>query len=153
MRFRIDFKIFVFILLFYFTKQIEIYSIIMCFAIIHELGHLVAGLFCGMRPDTLELTPYGVSISFKLIPKDYNKKIKNANMLELKKIFIAIAGPCTNFIIILFMLYFDTKMPSKQMIIYSNLLLILFNLLPIYPLDRRKDFKGIITYIFWKIKV
>ena len=42
MRFRIDLKIFAFFILFYFTRQIEIYSMIMLFCIIHELGHLLA---------------------------------------------------------------------------------------------------------------
>ena len=41
MKFRIDLKIFAFLILFYFTRQIEIYALIMLFAIIHELSHLV----------------------------------------------------------------------------------------------------------------
>ena len=44
MRFRIDLKIFVFLILFYLTKQIEIYAMVMFFCIIHELGHLAARL-------------------------------------------------------------------------------------------------------------
>ena len=44
MRFRIDLKIFIFLIIFYFTKQIEIYAMIMLFALIHELGHLLAGI-------------------------------------------------------------------------------------------------------------
>ena len=45
MRFRIDLKIFIFLIIFYFTKQIEIYAMIMLFALIHELGHLLADLY------------------------------------------------------------------------------------------------------------
>lgn len=44
MRFRIDLKIFLFIILFYCTKQIEVYAMIMFFAILHEMGHLIARL-------------------------------------------------------------------------------------------------------------
>lgn len=91
MRFRIDLKIFLFIILFYITKQIEVYGMIMLFAIIHELGHLLVGLILGMKPEKLEIMPYGVSISFKLQPKDYNRKIKKGNQLELKKIIVASA--------------------------------------------------------------
>lgn len=91
MRFRIDLKIFLFIILFYITKQIEVYGMIMLFAIIHELGHLLVGLILGMKPEKLEIMPYGVSISFKLQPKDYNRKIKKGNQLELKKIIVAAA--------------------------------------------------------------
>ncbi len=42
MRFRIDLKIFAFLILFYLTKQIKIYSMMMVFCIIHECGHLVS---------------------------------------------------------------------------------------------------------------
>lgn len=45
MRFKIDLKIILFIILFYFTKQIEMYAMIMLFAIVHELGHLLARVF------------------------------------------------------------------------------------------------------------
>ena len=51
MKFKVDFKIFLFILLFFITKQIETYATIMIFAIIHELGHLLAGLILKMKPE------------------------------------------------------------------------------------------------------
>ena len=101
MRFRIDLKIFIFLILFYFTKQIEIYAMIMFFAIIHEMGHLSAGIMLGMKPEKIEIMPYGVSISFKLNTKDYNQKIMYGNQLELKKIIVALAGPITNLFIII----------------------------------------------------
>lgn len=85
MRFRIDLKIFIFLIIFYFTKQIELYVYIMFFAFIHELGHLMAGLLMGMRPEKLELMPFGVTVSFKINVKEYNKKIKKGNALEAKK--------------------------------------------------------------------
>ena len=91
MRFRIDLKIFLLLILFYFTNQIEIYAMIMFFAILHELGHLIAGLLLGMKPQKIEIVPYGLSISFKLMTNDYNKKIKNGNKFELKKILVAIS--------------------------------------------------------------
>ena len=64
MKFRVDLKIFAFILLFYFTKQIEIYAIIMLFAIIHELSHLIAGIFVGFKPEKLELVPLRTNYFF-----------------------------------------------------------------------------------------
>lgn len=42
MSLKIDLKIFVFIILFYFTRQIKIYSLMMLFCIIHEFGHLIS---------------------------------------------------------------------------------------------------------------
>ena len=64
---------------------------IMFFAILHELGHLIAGLLLGMKPQKIEIVPYGLSISFKLMTNDYNKKIRNGNKFELKKILVAIS--------------------------------------------------------------
>ena len=152
MRFRIDLKIFIFLVLFYFTKQIELYAFIMIFAFIHELGHLIAGILMGMKPEKLEIMPFGVSISFKINVKEYNKKIKKGNALEIKKIVVALAGPITNLIIILITYNLKLEMIRSLMIIYTNFLIMLFNLLPIYPLDGGRILKGILHINSGKIK-
>lgn len=147
MRFRIDLKIFIFFILFYFTKQIEVYAMIMIFAIIHELGHLLAGLLMGMKPEKVEIMPFGVSISFKIKVKEYNKRVKKGNLLEIKKIIVALAGPITNFIIILITYNLNMDLLKSILIIYTNFLIMIFNLVPIYPLDGGRILKGIL-YIF-----
>ena len=148
MRFRIDLKIFIFLIIFYFTKQIEIYAMIMFFALIHELGHLIAGLLMGMKPEKIELMPFGVSISFKIKVEEYNKKIKKGNKLEVKKILVAVAGPLTNFIIIVITTNINLDIFKSLMIIYTNFLIMIFNLLPIYPLDGGRILKGILHINF-----
>ena len=150
MKFRIDLKIFIFVILFFITNQIKIYAMIMLFAIIHEFGHLLAGILLGMKPTKIEIKPFGVSINFDITSKDYNIKIKKGNLLELKKIFVALAGPATNaFIIIVLMAFHNFKFNDydKMTIIFSNITLLIFNILPIYPLDGGRTLKGII-YIF-----
>lgn len=42
MRLKIDLKIFIFLIIFYFTRQIKVYSVMMLFCIIHEFGHLLS---------------------------------------------------------------------------------------------------------------
>ena len=148
MRFRIDLKIFIFLIIFYFTKQIEIYAMIMLFALIHELGHLLAGILMGMKPEKIELMPFGVSISFKIKVEEYNKKIKKGNMLEIKKILVALAGPLTNFIIIIIASTINIDLFKALIIIYTNFLIMIFNLLPIYPLDGGRILKGILHINF-----
>ena len=152
MRFRIDLKIFIFLVLFYFTKQIEIYALIMIFAIIHELGHLVAGILMGMKPEKIELMPFGLSVSFKININEYNKKIKKGNNLETKKILIALAGPLTNLIMILITYRLKIDIIKSMLIIYTNFLIMIFNLLPIYPLDGGRILKGILHISFGKRK-
>lgn len=152
MRFRIDLKIFIFLVLFYFTKQIEIYALIMIFTIIHELGHLVAGILMGMKPEKIELMPFGLSVSFKININEYNKKIKKGNNLETKKILIALAGPLTNLIMILITYRLKIDIIKSMLIIYTNFLIMIFNLLPIYPLDGGRILKGILHISFGKRK-
>ena len=144
MRFRIDLKIFLFLIIFYITKQFEIYVIMIGFAILHELGHLFMGLLLGLKPEKIDLIPMGLAVSFKVNISDFNKKKKRGNVEVLKEIFIAIAGPVVNLIILILALIFIKDEMLKNLIVYANLLIFMFNLLPIYPLDGGRILNGIL---------
>lgn len=105
-----------------------------------------------MKPEKMEIMPYGLSISFQLTPKDYNRKIKRGNQLEIKKIVVALAGPITNVVIMILAMQFHINVFEGLMILYANLLLVLFNLLPIYPLDGGRMLKGILHIFFGRRK-
>lgn len=143
MSIKVNLKIFLFAILFYFTKQIQIYAMLMIFGIIHELGHLICGLVLGLRPKSLKIMPLGFAIEFKTSTQQYNKKIMRGNILELKKLGISLAGPITNFMIVLICLVLKSRIDIEY-IVYSNMLIGLFNLLPIYPLDGGRCIKSII---------
>lgn len=149
MQIKIDLKIFIVVLIFLLTRQLEIYCVIMLFAILHELGHLVMGVILGFKPRKIEILPVGVSACFYMNLNNYNKKIECANLLALKKIIIAISGPITNFIIALLCGFFEVSLfnISTDFIVFSNLLIGLFNLIPIYPLDGGRIIKGILHII------
>lgn len=146
MSIKINLKIFLFVIIFYLTKQIHIYTVLMLFAFCHEMGHLICGLVLGLKPKALQIMPMGLSIEFKVLPDEYNQKTLKANRLQLKKMWIALAGPVTNFLIIIFAIIYKEKidMVLYQEIVYSNLLIAIFNLLPIYPLDGGRIVKTII---------
>ena len=144
MKIRIDLKIFIFLAIFYFTNQIKIYTIIMFFSFLHELGHIIAGIALKMKLEKIEILPCGFSSSFKANLMDYKYKLKNADLLTLKKVVIAIAGPIISMILAIIFTYIDIPYITKQDAIYSNLLIAIFNLIPIYPLDGGRIIKGIV---------
>lgn len=144
MKIRLDLKIFIFFALFYLTDQIKIYLTIMFFCVIHELGHIIVGLIFKMRLNKLEIMPCGLTVSFKENVDDLNFKIKQGNLLQLKMILVSVAGPLVSFILALLYTYFDPLYITKQDAIYSNILILLFNLLPIYPLDGGRIINGVL---------
>lgn len=153
MNFKIDYKIFFFALFFCITKQIRYYIIIMIFASIHECAHLITGLLIGFRPKKIGILPVGLVLSFKEDINCYNKKILKGDMLCLKKIIVLLAGPIINIFIALIFIKMEisTKFINKEEIIYSNLIIAIFNLFPIYPLDGGKIIK-ILLNIFIGLK-
>ena len=152
MKFKIDLKFFLIAILFFMTSQIKVYAIMMICAIIHELGHLLVGILLGMKPEKLEIIPVGIRVTFKINIKDIISKIKQTNKLEIKKIFVAIAGPVVNLILIYIAAISKTNIISKINFIYANLLLVIINLVPIYPLDGGRILKGIISIFKGKKK-
>lgn len=149
MNIKISIKIFALLVLFYITKQIEIYAMFMIFTMIHEGAHLLCGVLLGLKPQSLRIMPLGLCIQFRTKPEDYNQKVKRGNRLVIKKLIIALAGPIINFMIAI--LFYIQNIHifniSSEYIIYVNLLIGIFNLLPIYPLDGGRILKnGICIY-------
>ena len=149
MNLKINLNIFLFAIIFYVTKQIHIYAMLMIFAFLHEMGHLICGIAMGLKPKALKVMPLGVSVEFEVLPKEYNKKIAKGNALQIKKIGIAILGPITNLIMIVITILWrkNIEIGLYQEIIYANLLIALFNLLPIHPLDGGRIVKACLHII------
>lgn len=145
MIFRVDLKIFIFLILFYFTNQLEIYWMIMFFCILHEGSHLITGVLLKMKVKRVTIMPVGLSIEFALNKKDYQKKILQSNQFEVKKILVALAGPLSNLFVILLLSLIKENSDFINNMRYSNFLILLFNLLPIYPLDGGRILKSIFS--------
>jgi len=100
--------------------------------IIHELGHLLMGLFLGWELDKICLYPYGGVTKFN---EDINRKL-------IEELLILINGPL--FQIIYFMIGY--YLFNDESFIYYNLSILIFNLLPIYPLDGGRILNIILSY-------
>lgn len=131
MRIKINIQIFVIIAILILTKQIEIYVWLMLFALIHELAHMFTGIALKLKPKTLEIQPFGIGIIFE--------SFENT---EKNKIIIALAGPVFNIIMAIIFSYINLS--NQATIVNANILLAIFNLMPIYPLDGGRILKAII---------
>lgn len=144
MELKIDLKIILFALIFYFTGQIEIYCLCLLFALIHELGHVLVARILGNKLLKFKIMPLGFSIFLQTNIEDYNKKIKKGNMYVLKNLIISIAGPITNIIIFLVAFFLPIELMLKEKIIYINAIIAIFNLIPMYPLDGSKILQNVL---------
>ena len=122
MKLRIDLKIIIFMIIFGITKQLRIYIIVMFFCFLHELGHIIVGKILGLKIEKIEITPCGFSTAFS-----GTKKVD---------IIVALAGPTVSFMLAILFRYIELEpYIGSEEAVYSNLLILIFNLLPLYPLD------------------
>lgn len=122
MKFKIDKKICLVIFLFIIFNKLELYILFMFFAIIHEMFHLLTGVILGYKVKKIKVEIIGFSMEF------YEKQQKNND--NMKKIIILLAGPIFNILISL--IFASLGIP---IIFYINIVIAIFNLIPIYPLD------------------
>lgn len=153
MKIKVNLKIFIFIIIFLITGQLKIYGILMLFAFLHEMGHLLAGVVLKFNPESIKIMPLGLVVSFNVSSHNHNEKILKSNSFKIKKIVIALAGPITNIVIFILLIYwsFGLSIETRIICIYSNILIAIFNLLPIYPLDGGRVVKGLLSIYLNKL--
>ncbi len=137
MKIEINLKIILVLILFLLLNNIDTYIIFLIFILIHELAHLFVGIMIGGKPRKLNLNPLGVSLEFY----SYGK-----NKLIYKVLFY-LAGPLVNLAIAIAFMYIEGLKGEYEKIIYTNLAICIFNLIPILPLDGGKILKEILRVI------
>ena len=136
MKIEINLKIILLIILFLLFDNINTYLIFMVFIILHELSHLIVGIIIGGKPKKISLNPLGLYLEFYSYGKDKS----------LNKILFYLSGSLVNLIIANIM-YFLKNIPCRTEIIYTNLAIGVFNLIPIIPLDGGKILKELLRLI------
>ncbi len=106
--------------------------------ILHELAHIIVGFLFGYKIKNFKFLPFGTYIEFQ-------EHVKSNNQI-LKNIIIYLSGPIMNFFISY--IFFMFKFNFSEEIIYSNLILGIFNLLPMNPLDGGKILKEIFKIFY-----
>ena len=137
MKIKFNIDIFICLVIAIVTKNIEKYTEFMLFIIIHEMAHLVTGIILGVKPKRIDVYALGLSLEFY--------SFGHITYKNLRKILIYIAGPLINFVIAIVLVILNDK--TYLDIIYINLILGFFNLLPIYPMDGGRILKQVLTII------
>ena len=95
--------------------------------LIHELGHYVTAYLLKWKVKEIRLYPYGGCSHFEV---DLNKS-------TLEEFIVLIMGPIVQ-IIFTYLCTFCLREQDTLFLINSSKILLIFNLLPIYPLDGGK---------------
>jgi stage IV sporulation protein FB len=146
MHIKFDWKIIIFVLFFFIIKTWKIYLLFLIYALIHELAHLIVGEIVGFTIQKINIMPLGAYISFKIGIENYNKKFLKGTYCSIKKIVVAMAGPVIN---IIFVFIYIRK---YTILSYINLIIAVFNLLPIYPLDGGRILKHLLIILYGRRK-
>lgn len=129
MKVKIDLKIFLIIIFYFLTKNIDVLALTFIFIFVHELGHVISGITVGLKLKKININFLGFSIEFENYGKQRN----------LNRILIDAAGPFVNLIIFIISIFL-----KNTEIAYINLVIIFVNILPIYPLDGGRITKNIL---------
>lgn len=96
----------------------------------HELGHVITGYLLSWKIEKIVILPFGGVTIFK----------EDINRCLLDEFLILISGPLLQFIVFY---YF-----KNELVFNYNYAILLFNLLPIYPLDGSKLINIVLNKVF-----
>ena len=124
---KIDFSFFLLLLLAFLLEEVKLYFIYVVFIILHEFSHFFVAKKLGYLPEKIHLTFFGASL------EGYD------DFLFRDEIKIILAGPIFNLFVVVFCYLSFWFNPETYIflndILVANLSILMFNILPVYPLD------------------
>ena len=133
--FKIHFLFYIIGLICFLTGNFKNFIIFSSIIIVHELGHIIGALIFKWKIEKIILLPFG---GITIFNENIDKSLK-------EEFIIAILGPLFQFIF--YLLYKDNEIFN-----YYNIAILLFNLLPIYPLDGSKIFNVLFNlFLLYKL--
>lgn len=120
-------------------------GVVYTIVVLHELGHSLAAKKLGYDVQKILLHPFG---GMAVIGNSKNNDWRKNHLHEF---WITICGPLVNiFILMLFtpLLYFNGPTPFVDFVCYLNWVLLVFNLIPIYPMDGGRLMRCFLTWCF-----
>lgn len=122
MKIKIRYSFILYIIILHFFDLLGYFLIFFLSIMIHELIHSLVGISFGLNIKSMEISLNGLNIDFKKF------QLKTS-----KKILVLLSGPLSNLAILIFFYFLNKE--KYIFIIISNMLLFIFNMIPIYPLD------------------
>ena len=105
---------------------------------IHELGHFLTAIFFKFDIDKIYFYPYGGISKFNL----------QLNVLLYQELLVLVMGPIFQLLAFFLLLHINYFSHYTNLIYSINYSILLFNFLPIYPLDGGKLLNIIFNYKF-----
>ena len=109
-----------------------IVALMLC-VVLHELGHALAARRFGIRTRDITLLPIGGVANLERIPENPRQEL-----------VVALAGPAVN-VAIAGLLFLLPDAPFFNRLLVANLSLVLFNLIPAFPMDGGRVLRALLA--------
>lgn len=124
---QIDFSFYFIFLIALLIEEFKLYFIYVCFIVLHEMSHYIVAKKLGYLPAKIKLTFFGASL------EGYDE------FYYRDEIKVVLAGPLFNLVVVVLCYISFWFWPESYIVLSdvleANLSILLFNVLPIFPLD------------------
>lgn len=125
-----------------FTARFKELLLLFCIVLVHELGHAFAAAYYNWRIKQIQLLPFGGVVEME---EHGNKSLK-------EELIVVMAGPIQHIwmIAVAYILYKAGWVIDDlyHFFVWNNVIILGFNLLPIWPLDGGKVLFNVLSYRF-----